>query len=74
MEDIKNAKDNLAGKIKEGTGEILKDDRLEFKGKMQTIKSEIGSRMEDVKEEVAAKANDFIDHVKRSKKDNNQIR
>ena len=74
MEDIKNAKDNLVGKIKEGTGQMLKDDRLEFKGKMQTIKSEIGSRMEDVKEEAASKANDLIDHVKHGNKDSKQIR
>ncbi len=74
MEDIKNAKDNLVGKMKENTGELLKDERLEFKGKMQTIKSEVGDRMEDVKEDVAAKANDLIDHVKRSKRDNNKIR
>ncbi len=73
MEDIKNAKDNLVGKLKEGTGQLLKDDKLEFKGKMQTIKSEIGSKVEDMKQDAAAKANDLIDHVKHGKRDNNKM-
>lgn len=72
---IKNSKDKIVGTMKETTGRVLDKDDLEFKGKMQTIKADIGNKFEDVsdvivdkvenmKTEVARKTNDFIDQVK----------
>ncbi len=70
-EDFENSKDNLMGKIKETAGRHMDNDRLELKGKVQTMKAQVGDKLEDVKEEMAEKANDFLDLVKPEKKDRN---
>ncbi len=70
-EDFKNSKDNLMGKAKETAGRYMDNDRLELKGKLQTMKSQVGNKLEDVKEEMADKANDVIDWVKPDKRNKN---
>lgn len=70
-EDLENSKDNLMGKIKETAGRHMDNNRLELKGKLQTMKAQVGDKLEDVKEEMAEKANDVLDLVKPEKKDRN---
>lgn len=70
IEEIKNAKDNVSGTVKETAGRMTENEDLELKGKLQTMKSQIGNKMEGMKEEMAEKANNFIDKVKPNKKDN----
>ena len=67
--ELKNGTDKIIGKVKETTGKILDDDELELKGKLQSIKANIGSKLEDMKEEVLEKTNDLIDKVKENRKD-----
>lgn len=64
-EDFKNSKDNLLGKSKETVGHYIDNDRLELKGKLQTMKSQVGNKLEDVKEEMVEKANDVLDWVRK---------
>lgn len=70
IEELKNAKDNAMGQVKETTGQKTNNDNLELKGKMQTIKSKAGDKMTNMKEEIAEKANDVIDWMKPDKKGN----
>ena len=65
---IENGKDKIIGKVKEMSGKMTKDEDLEFKGKLQVIKADIGNKVEGMKEEVLDKANDFLDKVKENKK------
>lgn len=53
--------------MKETAGKLLEDDDLEFKGKMQTLKADIGNKVENLKDEVLEKTNDFIDKIKDNK-------
>jgi uncharacterized protein YjbJ (UPF0337 family) len=69
MDNMENGKDKVVGKIKETAGKMMNSDEMEFKGKMQTMKSGIGDRMEDMKDGVLHKANEIIDKVKGNKKD-----
>lgn len=57
----------MVGKMKETAGKLLEDDDLEFKGKMQTLKADIGNKVENLKDEVLEKTNDFIDKMKDNK-------
>ncbi|MGF7142322.1 uncharacterized protein YjbJ (UPF0337 family) [Anaerotaenia torta] len=68
-EDLKNSKDNFMGKVKETAGQYMDNDRLELKGKLQTMKSKAGNKLEDMKEEMAEKANDILDWADPDKKD-----
>lgn len=64
IDKMKNAKDNVMGKMKETTGKIINNDKLELNGKLQSFQSKIGEGMDDLKEELAGKANDVIDRMK----------
>lgn len=67
--DMKNEKDKSIGKIKEAAGKFLDNDELEFEGKKQSIKGDIGSKLDDMKDDALKKANDLIDKVRNDKKD-----
>lgn len=60
---IKNSKDKVVGTVKETAGQILDYDELEFKGKLQTIKADLGNRFEDVSEVLEDKAEDLADNI-----------
>ena len=70
MDRIKDAKDNVMGKMKETTGKMINNDRLELNGKLQSFKSQVGEGMENLKEEMAEKANDVIEWTKPDNKNN----
>ena len=67
--DMKNEKDKSIGKIKEAAGKFLNNDELEFEGKKQSLKGDVGSKLEDMKDGALKKANDLIDKVRKDKKD-----
>jgi len=60
---IKNSKDKVLGTIKETAGQILDNDEMEFKGKVQTIKANLGNRMEDMTETFEDKVEDLADNI-----------
>lgn len=66
---IRNSKDKVIGTVKETAGKILDNDEMEFKGKMQSLKAELGNRMEDVAEKVEDRveklADDLSDSIKK---------
>jgi uncharacterized protein YjbJ (UPF0337 family) len=66
---LENQKDKTVGVIKETAGEIMKDNELEFNGKVQSMKADINKKTEDVKDTVFEKANDIMDRLKDWKKD-----
>lgn len=70
MKDFDNGKDRLIGKLKETAGKLTDNEELEFRGKLQNIKSDIGERLEDMKEDVLEKTNSIIDKVRGDTKDN----
>ena len=61
MADLKSTKDKAIGWVQETTGKLLKDDKMEAKGKAKQLKGEAEAKAEDAKQEVAGKANDLID-------------
>lgn len=63
IDNIKNETDKMIGKVKEKTGKFLDDNELEFKGKMQNVKGNIGDTAENIKDKVYHKANDIMDKV-----------
>ncbi|BCN31170.1 CsbD family protein [Anaeromicropila herbilytica] len=65
--DLKNAKDKIVGSVKEAVGDLMDDEGLEFKGKMQTMKADIGEKVNDMKEEVLEKTNNLMDKMKNNK-------
>ena len=65
--NIKNEKDKVLGKVKESLGKVFDDNEMEFQGKMQTIKGDIGNKLEDIKEDVLDKTNDILDNMKKRK-------
>lgn len=67
--ELNNEKDKIIGKIKETAGKITNNDELEFKGKAQSIKGDIGSKTEDIKNKAVEKANNLIDKVRGNSKD-----
>ena len=67
--DMKNEKDKSIGKIKEAAGKFLNNDELEFEGKKQSIKGDIGSKVEEMKDDALKKANDLVDKMRDNKKD-----
>lgn len=64
MEEIKDTKDNVVGKLKEATGKLTDNDRLELSGKLQTWKSQVGEKITEKKEEAAEKVNEVIEWTK----------
>ncbi len=61
MKNLNNSKDRLMGKLKETAGKLTDNEEMEFRGKLQNMKSEIGEKLEDIKEDVLEKSNDLID-------------
>lgn len=68
-DNLRNEKNKFVGKMKEKVGDAVDDNELELKGKLQSIKGNIGSSAEDMKEDVMEAANNLIDKVKDKKKD-----
>lgn len=60
-----NEKDKTMGKVKESLGRVLDDNELEFEGKMQNLKGNIGSKLDEIKDDVLDKANDILDNIKK---------
>jgi uncharacterized protein YjbJ (UPF0337 family) len=63
--NLENEKDRIVGKLKETTGNFMDDEELEFKGKLQSMKADIGNKVENIKDTVLEKANDVIDKIKK---------
>lgn len=63
--DIRNEKDKVMGKVKESLGKVFDNNELEFEGKMQTIKGNMGSKLEEIKEDVLDKTNEILDNMKK---------
>lgn len=67
---IDNAKDKIAGEVKETTGKITGNQQLELKGKIQSSKADLkkkmslGNKIEAIKEDIAENINDKIDKKK----------
>jgi len=64
---VENAKDKIAGKIKEVVGKATDNEQLELKGKIQSSKPDLKEKSEELKENIAGKINDFIDKKKEHK-------
>lgn len=60
---IKNSKDKVVGAMKETTGQILDNDEMEFKGKMQSMKANLGNRVENVAEKLEDKVEDIAEDI-----------
>ncbi len=64
--------DQTAGEAKENAGQMLGDQQMELKGKMQAMRGEIRAAGEDFKEKAAEKANDMIDEARKARNRSNQ--
>jgi len=62
---MNNEKDKAMGKVKESLGRVLDDNELEFEGKMQNLKGNVGSKLDEIKDDVLDKANDILDNMKK---------
>ncbi|KRL12385.1 CsbD family protein [Schleiferilactobacillus perolens] len=60
---MKNAKDHLVGKTKEGYGKVTGDKQVETEGKAQDLKADVGDKFSEIKETVSEKVGDVIDAV-----------
>ncbi len=69
MSRMDNSKDRVVGRMKEAAGKVLDLEELEFKGKLQAMKSEVGDKLTDIKDGVYSKANELLDKVKDNKRD-----
>ena len=54
---IRNAADDLAGKVKEGVGKLTDNERLEAEGQAQQVAADVKKAGEDLKD----KAKDALD-------------
>lgn len=63
-EELENGMNKIVGKAKETVGKMTDSVDLEFKGKMQSIKADIGNKVEDMKDEMKEKANKIIDRMR----------
>jgi uncharacterized protein YjbJ (UPF0337 family) len=63
--EFENLQQQMLGQAKQVTGKFTNDKELEFKGKVQSLKANLGSKVDDVKDGVYEKANDFLDEVKK---------
>ncbi len=68
MDDFKNKKDKAVGEVVERIGQAIDDSELEFKGKMKSLKADLGSKVEEGKDKFFGKANEFIDEVTEKRK------
>lgn len=55
--------EKTGGKVKEVTGKVTGDEKLEAKGKIQQKTAEVKEATDNAKEKVAAKANDVMDKI-----------
>jgi uncharacterized protein YjbJ (UPF0337 family) len=68
------SKNKFAGEIKETTGKVTGNKKLELKGKIQSSKADLKKnlnlkdKIEDIKEEIAGNINDRIDKNKKKQK------
>ncbi|MDF2537181.1 MAG: hypothetical protein K0S76_202 [Herbinix sp.] len=69
IEKIENGKEKAIGKLKENVGQIMEDNELEFRGKMQSMKADVSDTLDNGKETVLRKTNDIIDKAKEYTKD-----
>jgi uncharacterized protein YjbJ (UPF0337 family) len=67
---MKDAKDNVMGKMKETAGKMIRSDKLELSGKLQSFQSKVGDGIDNLKDEMADKANEVIDSTKLDNKNN----
>jgi uncharacterized protein YjbJ (UPF0337 family) len=71
MDKFENAKDKIAGEVKEAVGEMTGNEQLELKGKLQSSQADIKKEMDletkanEIKENIAKKINDTIDKNKK---------
>lgn len=63
--NMKNEKDKTLGKVKESLGRVLDDNEMEFKGKIQNVKGNIGDKLGNIKDNVLEKTNDIMDNMKK---------
>ncbi|KRM88175.1 CsbD family protein [Lacticaseibacillus thailandensis] len=61
--DAKEAKDKVAGTVKEQTGKLTGNETLEAKGKAQKLRGKARGKADDLKEKGASKLNDTVDAV-----------
>lgn len=77
-EDIKNKIEKGVGKVKEEVGDLIDNEELEAKGKLQQAKADIKENVEETKETlkekieegketIAKKFNDTVDKIKNDK-------
>lgn len=62
--NIKKETEKIIGKVKEQAGKLTDNNELELKGKLQSMKANLGDKIDDVKDELYDKANDIIDKVR----------
>lgn len=73
-DSFNNAKEKVAGEVKEAAGRITGNEQLELKGKIQSSKADfkrktnIHNNVNEVKEGIAGKINDMIDKEDAKKK------
>ena len=65
--NMKQEKDKMVGKITETIGKHTNDEEMELKGKLKSMKVDLGERVEDIKEDALEKTNDFIDKMNQKK-------
>jgi len=64
---FENAKNEIAGKIKEVAGKLSGNEQLQLKGRLQSSKAsfkkkmDMGNIVSEVKENIAEKVNDIMD-------------
>ena len=61
---IENAKNKIAGEVKEASGKVTNNEELELKGKIQSSTSDVKENTGEIKEGIAGKINDTIDKNK----------
>lgn len=65
--NVKNTKDQVAGRAKEKFGDATNNEELELKGKIQSSTADAKKNAGDMKENAAKKINNFIDDKKDKK-------
>lgn len=58
---LENAKDKVVGEIKEATGKITGNERLELKGKIQSSKADLKTKVYEVQDDISKAVNHAID-------------
>ena len=64
---LSNAKDKIVGEVKEAVGKGTGNEKLELKGKIQSLKADLkgkinkATELDEIKEGIAGKLNNIID-------------